>query len=399
MALSIALCGCGGMGRRHIRGMQKLQAVGRMHFELAAVCDLFPESAEQAADLAADLLGRRPTVQTTLTDLQGVDAVILATSPESHAVLGTAALEMGLHVMVEKPIDLTVARGQRLVHAARRTKRKLAVAENYRRDPINRLAKALIDAGAIGRPYLAIQSSSGGGERVTITPWRHIRARGGIVVDMGIHYADLLEYYLGHVDQLFGMNDQIDKERIDAAGQRHLGDAEDLSLGVARYQSGAVAHYLLDHAGRGRGHFTRVIHGTGGSLSIPRDRSGRPLELVQRKGAADIALTDADLLAFVPDFATDDVTATLFGGERLASYKMDFAHVDANLLAIEQADFVDAILNDREPEVNGEMGLRSLALVLGFLESELLARPVTMDEMLRGASMPHQAMIEEELSR
>ena len=51
---------------------------------------------------------------------------------------------------------------------------------------------------------------------------------------------------------------------------------------------------------------------------------------------------------------------------------MAWADIDANLLGIEQADFVDAVVNNREPEVTGEQGLRSLALVFGLLESEKL---------------------------
>jgi len=395
MTLSLALCGCGGMGRRHIRGMQKLQAAGRLPFELAAVCDLFPASAQQAADLAADLLGRRPTVHTDLAQLRNIDAIILTTSPDTHVELGVGALEMGMHVMVEKPIALTIKQGRRLVEAAERTGRKLTVAENYRRDPINRLAKALLDAGALGHPYLSIQSTSGGGERVAITPWRHRRAKGGIIVDMGIHYADLQEYYLGPVAQVVGMNALIDHERIDAQGQRHPSDSEDLMAGVARFHSGALLHYLMDRAGRGEGHFVRTIHGTGGSLAIPSDRTGRPLKLVQRHNLADAAVPEQDLLALVPNFALDEVTATLFGGERLSSYTMEFGDIDTNLLGIEQAEFVEAIVNDRAPEVTGETGLRALALILGFLESELLGRVVGMDELLTADRMPHQALIEQ----
>lgn len=394
MTLALALCGCGGMGRRHILGMQKLKAAGHLNFELAAVCDIFPESAQQAANLAEELLGRRPTVYTDLAELQQIDGIILTTSPETHAKLGVDAMEMGMHVLVEKPIDLTVARGRRLTDAARRTGRTLAVAENYRRDPINRLAKALLNAGAIGRPYLAIQSSSGGGERVIITPWRHRRAKGGIIIDMGIHYADLLEYFMGDVDQIMGMNDCIDPERVDADGVHHAADAEDISTGAIRFRSGAMAHYLLNQAGRGQGHFSRVIHGTGGSLTIPRDRSGHSLRLMQRHQGNDVELTETEQLALVPDFVLDDVTASIFGSDRLSSYDMTFANIDADLLAVEQADFVEAIVAGREPEVTGEIGLRSLALVLGFLESERLGRMVSMDELLQGEAMPYQAVIE-----
>jgi predicted dehydrogenase len=303
-----------------------------------------------------------------------------------------------MHVLVEKPIAVTVSQGRQLIAAAQRTGRQLTVAENYRRDPINRLAKALITDGVLGLPYLSIQSNSGGGERVAITPWRHLRARGGIIVDMGIHYADLQEYYLGPVAQVVGMNALIDRQRVDAQGQLHPSDSEDVMAGVARFQSGAILHYLMNYAGRGEGHFIRTIHGTSGSLAIPSDRTGNPLRLTLRRQQKDEAIAESEILALVPDFALDDLTATLFGGERLSSYQMPFPDIDANLLGIEQAEFIDAILTGREPEVTGAVGLRALGLMMGFLESELLGRVVTMEELVTSDAMPYEATINQEIT-
>jgi len=398
MTLTLGLFGCGGMGRRHLLGMKKLRDIGRMRFELAGVCDLLPENAERAADVADDLLGMRPRVFTSLDEMRHslaqVDAILITTSPDTHAEIGVAALEAGIHVMVEKPIALTVRQALPLVRAAERANRKLAVAENYRRDPINRLARALLDAGAIGRPFLAVQSSSGGGENVVITPWRHQRRSGGIVVDMGVHYTDILEYYLGPITSVLGMSAVVDSERTDAAGVRHPADAEDLSIGVARFRSGALANWMLSLAGRGQDHFNRIIYGTAGSLAIPPDRSGRALELVQRQGGQDAAVSATELLALVPDFALDATTAALFGGDRLSTYSMKWADIDASLLAIELDDFAEAILADRAPEVAGVDGLRSLALVYGFFESERLGRTVQIDELLSGKTATYQDEIE-----
>ena len=75
MTLKLALCGCGGMGRRHIRGMKKLQAVGRMPFDLVAVCDIFPKSAQEAADLAQELLGQRPAIYSDVAELRDIDVL------------------------------------------------------------------------------------------------------------------------------------------------------------------------------------------------------------------------------------------------------------------------------------------------------------------------------------
>ena len=204
-------------------------------------------------------------------------ALDITTSPDLHARIGIEALRAGRHVQVEKPITLTIPEGRALVAAA--SDRKLSVAENYRRDPINRLAKALIDAGAIGKPFLAVQSSSGAGENVIITPWRHLKRACGIAIDMGVHYADILEYLLGPMSTVAGLGAVIDAERKDADGKLHPADAEDLTVGVGRFESGALATWILSVAGRGEGHFSRTIYGTGGSLSIPGDRTGHPLKI------------------------------------------------------------------------------------------------------------------------
>jgi predicted dehydrogenase len=381
------------MGQRHIKGMAKLRAVNRMDFVLAGVCDLLPESAERAANLAEQWLGVRPRVFATFAEMHAalnLDAISVTTMPEAHVDLGVEALGAGAHVMVEKPIALTVKQGVRLVDAAARANRKLAVAENYRRDPINRLAKALLDAGAIGTPFLAVQASSGSGENVIITPWRHLKKRCGIVVDMGVHYTDILEYFLGPMTHVEGMNAVIDKTRKGADGSVFPADAEDVSSGTARFASGAVANWLLSLAGRGAGYFHRAIYGTGGSLVIPIDRSGKPLQVVVRRDGADVELDEREQLALVPNFRLDDTTAALFGADRLTRYTLDFADIDANLLGIEYADFCKAILHDRAPDVDGVQGLRSLALVYGFLESERAGRAVTAEELLSGAVSAYQ---------
>jgi len=168
--LTLALIGCGGMGCRHIRGLGRLREIDEQRFRLVAAIDVFGANAENAADLASELLGERPQVFASLQEaraaLGSTDAIIVTTAPDSHAEVGIEAMAAGIDVMVEKPIALTVRQGIELMQAAESTGRKLAVAENYRRDPINRLAKAIVDSGVLGQIYLAVQSSSGSGEIV-----------------------------------------------------------------------------------------------------------------------------------------------------------------------------------------------------------------------------------------
>lgn len=398
MSPKVALIGCGGMGRRHIGGMGLLKDAGHMTFELTSLCDLMPENLQKAVDTAQEKLGVTPEQYTDFDKMvteQDLDAVIITTTPETHTAIGKQAFNAGLHVMVEKPISLTVAQGKELVGAAERTGLKLAVAENYRRDPINRLAKALIESSIIGAPFLAIQSSSGSGEQVIITPWRHLKQRGGIIFDMGVHYTDILEFFLGPMTDVFAMNAVVDTERVDTDGKAHPADAEDLSVGTARFANGAIANWMLSMAGRGEGHFTRMIYGTQGSLAIPHDRSGKPLSLTLRHDGKDEVIPAESILDLVPEFKLDSVTAALFGGERLSQYEMEWAQIDGNLLAIEQADFIDAIKNNRQPEVDGVQGLRSLALMFGFLEAEYAKRAVNVDEILSGDMRSYEASLED----
>src|SRR5437667_105625 len=88
--------------------------------------------------------------------------------------------------------------------AARRAGRVLSVAENFRRDPIHRLAKALLDDGAIGQPRLMIQHSIGGRDRISMTIWRHMKETASMPVDAGVHEADLIRVYIGDFRTVFG---------------------------------------------------------------------------------------------------------------------------------------------------------------------------------------------------
>ena len=396
MTLRLAIAGCGVMGRRHVLGLGRLRAIDHLPFELVAAIDPVPESAAALAEIAVEHLGLRPATYASLGEALAatpLDAIDITTAPHLHPAVAQEAFAHGLHVLVEKPIALTVHGGQAMIAAAHQAGRVLAVAENYRLDPMNRLAKAMLAAGVIGTPYLIEQRLSGWGERVIITPWRHRRGSGGIGVDMGVHYADMLEFLLGPVQSLCGMGRVVDSTRQGADGALHSADAEDLIVGAARFANGALANWTLNLAGREATEFARIVHGARGRLAIPMDRTGAPLHLsVQMDGVLRDIPPD-DHLDLVPDFRLDPVTAALFGSDRLASYGTPWAETDANLLAIELADFAHAITAGTAPETDGVQGLRSLAIAYGFLEADTLARTVTVDELISGTAIPYQDAI------
>ncbi|MFO7168587.1 MAG: Gfo/Idh/MocA family oxidoreductase [Chloroflexota bacterium] len=416
MTIRLAIVGCGGMGHRHLYGLAELRRAGWADFELVAACDPVAANAESLADQAAGFFGSRPAVAADLAQLEahGVEAVDITTTPRSHHVIALEALGRGWHAMVEKPLGLTVRACNRIREAARAAGRVLSVAENYRRDPVNRLAKALLDAGAIGTPRFAIHHVVDGGDQMLISVWRHQKDQSGVLLDVGVHYADMLEYLLGPIDTVYAqtrLHEPVRRnpaasggETTNPAGvygrwQREMpatfeATAEDAAYATLLFRSGAVGQYIEDHAGHGQHLWARQIHGSRGSLSMPSDRTGAPLTL-HRAGQADVQ--GAALLDLVPGFRLDPVTASLFGGERAVEYSFPFAEVDRKLIAVEYADFAAAIRGERPAEVDAEQGTRSVAVSYALLESGALGRPVTVDEVLAEQIDAYQRSIDQGL--
>lgn len=415
--IPLAIVGCGGMGHRHLYGLAELHSSGLSPFELVGACDPVRANAESLADDAEERLGSRPQVVESLEELEalGVAAVDITTTPRHHHTVAEEALERGWHAMIEKPVGLTVRAGNRIRQAAERSGRIVSVAENYRRDPMNRLGKALLDAGVIGSPRLMIHNTMGGGSHMTISVWRHQKNESGVLLDVGVHFADILEFYLGPVSTVYAQSRLHEPIRYNpAAGpagrsssnpagvygkwQRQMpaqfeATAADASYATLLFENGAVCQFIEDHAAHGQGVWTRQIHGSGGSLELPSDRSGQLITL-HKDGEA---VSDASLLDQVPDFHLEPIAAALFGGERLWGYDFPFHETDRKLIAAEYGELGLAIEDGGAIEVDATQGTRSVALSYAMLESSEAGRALTMEEVLAEKVDAYQLEIDEEL--
>lgn len=385
--VNLLLVGCGMMGVRHVRGMAELERVAPGSLRLMGVCDLRPELAQAAAEEAAALLGERPAVfthlQAALADLPELQAADLVTEPRSHDVLAISLLDAGIHVLCEKPLALTVARGQRMVQAARRAGRVLATAENNRHDPMNRLARACINEGLLGKPNFVLQLSLNPVASIIGTAWRHRRATGGVLMDVGIHQGYMLEYLLGPIETVTATAQLVARHR---AGKQYDGvevevdvDVEDCFTALLQFASGAQGHWTVHFASPGETMNRRLVLGDRGTCDLPADRSGQPVRI--RRGA-DLLEGEA-LLAELGDWRLGDVEARLFG-ERPTSYSLPYPDTDRKLIAAELASFVAAVRAGTLPESDGAVGLRSVAVISAVLESATAGRPVAVSEVLSG---------------
>ena len=407
----LCLVGSGGMGNRHILAYKELEDSGIGNIDLIAVCDIKPENAELGAREIERLFGKKSLVFTDLDKVLAhpdIAAVDVVTDPSFHHTVAVPALHAGKHALVEKPLGITVRACQAIIGAAKRSGAVLATAENLRRDPPNRLARSILDHGLLGDPYLMIHNALGGNDEIVITPWRHLKERAAIGLDMGVHYADIVQYYMGEFDQVFGLGlivepvryrpDKFDhmlesyRERFKTFPAEVEATGEDSAIALYRMKSGATVQFSYVGAGKGSRTFERSVHGRKGALYAPADRSGRPVAL-RLEGRE---LMGAEILDLLPDFRMTEITERVFGKD-VVVYDLPFPPIDAKHMAIEMHDFADAILNGGTPEVDGYLGMTAVAAIHAAYESALAGRAVGMDEVLSGEVSRYQDEIDQAL--
>ena len=196
------------MGTRHLYGLKELADSPFGNVELAALCDVSRANVELAACEAERLLGVRPPVFDDLEqmarDTPDLAAVDVVTDPSVHHEVACQALYLGLHVLVEKPMAITVRTCQMMVEAAARNGRILSVAENFRRDPSARVVRHLLQTDEIGTVYMGLFHSQSPGDEIFISPWRHRKERGGFILDMAVHFTHMIRYQLGDISEVYG---------------------------------------------------------------------------------------------------------------------------------------------------------------------------------------------------
>lgn len=409
----LAIVGCGGMGRRHLTGLAELSRTEHMNLDLVAVCDLNRQNAEDLADEAEGYLGTRPRVfadaAQMMHEVENLQAADCTTDTGSHHKAATGLLNLGLNVMCEKPLALTIRGCQQIIAAAARSGKLLSIAENYRRDPINRLIRALLDDGAIGERQFLMETGVGGRDHLIITPWRHQKLSGTITLDAGVHNTDIMQYYFGDAASAFGHARLYEKIRYtrNTAGpggfyekwgkdfpESIVATGEDALFGIITFANGAIAQWVDHHAGHGQPFRHRMIFGTTGSIQSPGDRNGNPIRLVLDDGTD---ISHERILEYAPSYRLGPVATTLFGSERPWTYSFDFPVTDRKILALEYHELGECVRTGASPEVSGAVALRDVALVYALFESSTVGRPVTIAEIESSAVDAYQHEIDTHL--
>jgi UDP-N-acetyl-2-amino-2-deoxyglucuronate dehydrogenase len=320
---------------------------------LVAVTDALPGRAIEFArshDCAAEasldaLLARRD-----------VDVVTVCVPSGLHAEVGIQAAAAGKHLVVEKPIDVSLGAADRLIDAAEAAGVALTVISQHRFDAGLVELRRLIDEGMLGRLVLGEASTKWYRSQgyYDAAPWRGTWALdGGSLMNQGIHYVDLLRWTMGPVTEVSGVY----------ATQDHQVEAEDTALAIVRFSSGAVGTIVAS---------TAVFPGFAQRLEV----SGTGGTVVVEDGQ--IAYQ-----AFISDSgrrpgATQPPRPTAEPGAAEPGAAANAAALDVASHAAQIADLLAAVEQGREPVVTGRSGRDALEVVCAVYESARQGRPVVL---------------------
>ena len=280
---------------------------------------------------------------------ENVDVICVATPSGQHASQAIAAAQAGKHVIVEKPMALSLADADDMMVACDQAGVTLGVTLQRRTDPLFRRVYDAIQAGDLGDltlglvtlPYYRSQAYFNQAE------WRGTWALdgGGALMNQGIHEVDLLIWYMGDPTQVQAL-----------AGTLHRGvEVEDTLTATLQFANGALAT-IAGTTTTEPGFPHRIeIYGTRGGIQIEGEQ-------VRRWELAD----PAKALVEPPEIKAGITHAGAGGDPRGIAATGHIAIV---------RDFIQALRADRTPLVDGHQGRRSLSAVLAIYEAAGLLRP------------------------
>ena len=344
-----ALVGAGVIGKVHARALADLPDVA----ELVAVVDIDPAKAKALAD--------EHSVAVATTELDAVlqrddiDAVCICTPSGLHAEGAVAALEAGKHVVIEKPLDVSLAAADRIIAAEQRSGKTVAVISQHRFDKSSEKVLQAVRDGNLGTITSAIASHAWwrGQSYYDSGEWRGTWALdgGGAVMNQTVHTINLLTTIVGTPVEVFAYTGCLAHERI---------EVEDTAVAVVKFASGALG----------------IIHGT--TAAYPGlDAS---LRVYGSKGSAVISNDELVFLHENPGAAPEIAMSEMTGTNQVTDdYKLQPEDRSLGRAHRRQlADFVEAVTNGRAPRVGTAEARTTLSVVLAIYESAATGLPVTL---------------------
>lgn len=328
--LGIAIVGCGSVSKVHLAALRQIPE--------ARVCGVWSRSPETTKRYAAENGVRAyESLQAVCNDPE-IKIITLCTPPGFHVDQGLQVAAAGKHLIIEKPLDVNYDKGKKLVETYREKGLKLAVIYQNRYTKAAQQVKAAIDQGLLGKLILgdAYVKWYRSPEYYASADWRgswEIEG-GGSLITQAIHSIDLLQWFMGKVKSISG------SVRI----VTHQIQTEDLGAAVLEFENGALG----------------VIEGSTAIVPGFKER----LEIHGQKGT--IILEGGNIKEWKVEGCNE---ADYVQPEKISYGKTDSPSISYVNHQAQLEEIIRNISNGKEPEVNGEEGLKSLEIVLGVYQS------------------------------
>lgn len=339
--LRSAIIGCGKIAQVHARALQNIEET-----ELVAVQS---RNANKAGSTAASLGVKPYTDIATMIRQEKVEVVVICTPHPAHKEPAITAMQNGAHVLVEKPLAVSLEDCDAMMHTAAQTNRQLGMVSQRRFYPSCRRIKDAIDAGKLGTPMLGTVVMYGWRDEkyYRSDPWRGRweEEGGGVLVNQAPHQLDLLLWYMGSEPvELYGVWQNINHPYI---------EVEDTATAIIKFKNGAVANIVVSNSQK-PGIYGKVhIHGSNGATAG-----------VQTDGGAMFIAGQSTIL----EPPLNDLWTVPGEEQLLNSWKQsdtdEFNSTDPveYYIRLQNRDFIQAILNNRAPLVTAAEGRKTVEL-------------------------------------
>lgn len=343
--MKYALIGCGRISTNHIKAALSNQ------LDIAAVCDIVPERMEQLLEkhgLENDESIKRYIDYKEMIREIPLDFVSIATESGTHGEIAIYCMEHGIHVIIEKPMAMSLAEADKIIELSEKNNIKVAACHQNRFNIAVQEMRNALEQGRFGKlSHGSIHVRwNRNKEYYEQAPWRGTWAQdGGALMNQCIHGIDLLRWTFGdEIEEVYGQTRQQFHKYL---------EAEDIGMAVVKFKNGAIA----------------TIEGT---TNVYPQNLEETLYVFGEKGTVKLggkSTNNIDVWEFEDETEADKTNKGL---EEVTSNVYGNGH--ASLFA----DMMDAIRTDRKPYVDAVAGRNALELVLAVYKSQKTGQPVKL---------------------
>lgn len=339
-----AIIGCGRIAPNHITAAKanKLNIVG--------ICDIVNQKMDYLVEKESFSEETKKYIDyKEMLEQEKPELVAILTESGNHAKIAIDCINAGCNVIIEKPIALSIADADCILEAGKKNNKKICVSHQNRFNKSIVKLRDAIEGNRFGKLYhgAAHIRWHRSKEYYFADSWRGTWEQdGGTLMNQGIHNIDLLRWMFGdEIDEVYAYTDKLKHNYI---------EAEDFGAALVKFKNGAYG----------------IIEGTSNLFKNDLEET---LYIFGEKGTAKIggkSLNKIDEWIFSDGLDIEEDVKKNYNENPINVY--GFGHVPL------YEDMIDAIKNDREPYVNGEVGKRALELVLAIYKSAAEGRPVKL---------------------